>query len=86
MEVRVAPGGLIKGATSLSKFSTMSRKAETWLLSLRTWLAKMLSMVDSSFCGKTEAETKIDPGLPSGSKPPQVSLNGLETYLNSVRI
>lgn len=84
MEVCVAPGGLIKGPMSLSEFSTMSRKAETWLLSLRTLLDKRLSIIDSSFCGEAEAETKSDPGPLSGCKPPQLSLMGLDTNLNTV--
>lgn len=84
MEVRVAPGGLIKGPMSLSEFSTMSRKAETLRLPLRALLDKRLSITDSSSCGEAEAETKSNPGPPSGCKPAQVSLNGLDTYLNTM--
>lgn len=69
---------------SLSAFSTMSRKAETRRLSLRILLNKKLSIIDSSFCRETEAETKSASGPPSGWKPPQVSLNALDTYSNTV--
>lgn len=84
MEVRVAPGGLIKGPMSLSEFSTMSRNAETRLLSLRTLLDKRLSITDSNFWGEAAAETESDPDPPSGCKPTQVSLEGLDTCLNNV--
>lgn len=72
----MAPGGLIKGPMSLSEFSTMSRTAETSLLSLRTLLAKRLSIIDNSFCeGEAEGEAKSDPGPIFIQQTPQVTLN-----------
>lgn len=49
MDDLVVPGGLIKGPISLRAFSTMSRKVETSLLSLKALLDKSLSIIDNSF-------------------------------------